>query len=275
MHRLSVKEGRLVLPDGVRYRYLVMPPTRDTIDPASLRRIKTLIEEGATVVLGPRPVSAAGLGNYPQCDAEIKELADAIWGMEKSTSHGQRTLGKGRVVWGYDLAELLKTDGVSQDLQAVDKAVDLEWIHRSDGERDIYFVSNPSDHDTVVDVRFRVSGKRPELWDPVWGTRDALPEYSGEKDTTLVPMQFAARQSWFVVFTPEKDGKPKSNARNIPTSKAVMEIGGPWQVQFDPKWGGLDKVTFEKLEDWTQRAEEGIKYYSGKALYHKKFNLPQ
>jgi hypothetical protein len=54
-----------------------------------------------------------------------------------------------------------------------------------------------------------------------------------------------------------------------------MEVTGSWSVQFDPALGGPDTpVTFEQLEDWTQRPEEGIKYYSGAAVYSKTFEMP-
>ncbi len=54
-----------------------------------------------------------------------------------------------------------------------------------------------------------------------------------------------------------------------------VRVDGPWQVTFDPKNGGPDRpVTFAKLEDWTKRSEEGIRYYSGAAVYRKTFELP-
>jgi hypothetical protein len=55
----------------------------------------------------------------------------------------------------------------------------------------------------------------------------------------------------------------------------LAEIAGPWQVSFDPKWGGPQQVAFDKLDDWSKRPEDGIKYYSGIASYKKTFNLPQ
>jgi len=72
--------------------------------------------------------------------------------------------------------------------------------------------------------------------------------------------------------------------------KAVQELAGPWEVVFDPKWGGPVKkevssqksevsrnggVSFDKLISWTERPEEGIKYYSGTAVYRKAFDLPK
>ncbi len=67
---------------------------------------------------------------------------------------------------------------------------------------------------------------------------------------------------------------------------APLPIGGPWEVAFDPKWGGPrgkdeggrrkaegTPVIFEKLEDWSKRAEEGIKHYSGTARYRTTFKV--
>jgi hypothetical protein len=52
-------------------------------------------------------------------------------------------------------------------------------------------------------------------------------------------------------------------------------LTGPWAVSFDPQWGGpKEPVSFDALADWTVRPEEGIKYYSGKAVYRKAFDLP-
>lgn len=51
-------------------------------------------------------------------------------------------------------------------------------------------------------------------------------------------------------------------------------LGGPWEVSFDPRWGGPASATFDALESWTKRAEPGIRFYSGRATYRKSFDLP-
>ena len=43
-------------------------------------------------------------------------------------------------------------------------------------------------------------------------------------------------------------------------------------MTFEPKWGGPEKpVVFETLTDWSSNAVEGIKFYSGTAVYQKTF----
>ena len=60
---MSVKDGRLVLPDGMSYRVLVLPDL-PTMTPALLRKVKELVKAGATVV-GPPPVKSPSLSGYP------------------------------------------------------------------------------------------------------------------------------------------------------------------------------------------------------------------
>ena len=44
-------------------------------------------------------------------------------------------------------------------------------------------------------------------------------------------------------------------------------------MRFDPKWGGPESLTFETLEDWSKRPEDGVRYYSGTAIYRKTFDF--
>jgi hypothetical protein len=96
--RMTVKDGRLTLPDGMSYRLLVLPMV-ETMTPQLLGKIKELIEAGATVV-GSRPSKSPGLSNYPQCDLEVKQLANELWGSgEAPTQLTERKIGNGRLFW--------------------------------------------------------------------------------------------------------------------------------------------------------------------------------
>ncbi len=98
LERMSVKDGRLVLPDGMSYGLLVLPSV-ETMTPRLLAKIKELIEAGATVV-GSRPVQSPGLAGYPQSDAAVKDLAAQIWGAEEPPAQlTERRIGQGRLFW--------------------------------------------------------------------------------------------------------------------------------------------------------------------------------
>ncbi len=89
-------------------------------------------------------------------------------------------------------------------------------------------------------------------------------------------MEFAPHESFFVIF-PCKDSEQAAitDTGNFPKAIPVTTLKGSWQVSFDPNWGGPEKVTFDKLCDWSESKDNGIKYYSGIATYRKTFDLPQ
>jgi hypothetical protein len=152
----------------------------------------------------------------------------------------------------------------------------LRYIHKKLGDADIYFVANPDTNAVEALCAFRITGKQPELWMPDTGHMETAAVYSEKDGVTQVPLRFDPSGSMFVVFRKKSEiGNRKSEIKNWPEFKLAQEIAGPWEVTFDPKWGGSAKpVTFDKLEDWSKRPEEGIRYYSGTATYRKTFNLP-
>ncbi len=153
----------------------------------------------------------------------------------------------------------------------------IRYTHRRADGIDLYFVANRRAEPVEADCTFRVAARQPELWDPLTGAIRDLPQFAQRDGRTTVPMRFAPHQSFFVVFrrgTVQAGGRTPRGA-NFPTTVPVATLGGPWQVRFDPEWGGPGKVRFDALEDWTARPEPGIKHYSGIAAYRTTFDLPE
>ncbi len=149
----------------------------------------------------------------------------------------------------------------------------LQSIHRQGDTADVYFVANLARTAASARCEFAVAGRQPELWDAVTGTRRELPEFETAAGRTVVPLEFAAAQSFFVVFR-KPAGPHATAAKNFPVRQTAQTLAGPWSVTFDPKWGGPEKpVTFTTLGDWTQRPEPGIKYFSGTATYRTTFDF--
>ena len=186
-------------------------------------------------------------------------------------------MGSGRIYSGGSLAEVLSKQDVAPDFSYHSTAGDatLDFLHRTEGDAEVYFVVNRLGREAKADCTFRVSGEKPELWDPVTGQARPLPVFSGLTTVTTVPLEFAPYASWFVVFRePVSDEVHGRATANFPTYSAEEQLAGPWTVSFDPKWGGPATATFNKLESWTTRPEDGIKYYSGTATYRRSFDLP-
>jgi hypothetical protein len=322
----SVKDGRIVFPDGMSYRVLVLPE-RETMTPALLKKIRDLVASGATVV-GPRPRKSPSLAGYPACDAEVERLANEMWGDCDGVKVTEHAFGLGRVVWvrageqsgsaGSDAssqagtptavptetpnsgratwnvgAPPLDEPGQYGDFAVVTRELDkmsvlpdfssddpLRWIHRRDGATEIYFVANPEPLAVETTLVFRVSGLRPELWDPLEGTSRSLTRYTVSEGRTSIRLRFEPHQSFFIVFrdaaSPASSAGPApASETNVPIPTEITSLEGPWKVAFDPKWGGPEKITFEALDDWSRRPEPSIRYYSGTATYAKSFDLPR
>ncbi len=252
---MAVKDGRLVLPSGASYRYLVLPDT-DRMTLPFAQKIRELVDAGARVIGGPRPKGAPGLSDFPRCDAGIEKLAVSLWDAN-------------RIVTGKTPAQVFARDQLAPDFEGAG----LPYIHRRSGEADIYFVANQTTNACRATCTFRIAGKRPELWDPETGAIRTLPEFSEQDGRISIPLRFDPLQSWFVVFRQSSHLAPRDAAqKNFLPQIARGVIAGPWQVTFDPKWGGpAQPVTFNELTDWSKHAEDGIKYYSGTAVYRKTF----
>ena len=272
--RLSIKGGRIWLPDGMSYHVLVLPES-STMPVEVLSKLKELVAAGMTLI-GPKPVKAPGLKDYPKCDAQMKALANELWGACDGKRVTEHAFGKGRVVWGKSVREVLASAGVQPDFTIADAqpGAFLDWIHRSVDGTEIYFIANRNNRAEKATCTFRVQGKQPELWDPVKGeARDVVP-FSQRDGLTTFPLTLPPHGSVFIVFK-KATGNLKLETGNL-AQKPVMELTGPWTVTFDPKLGGpTTPVIFNDLTDWTDQSDPGIKYYSGLATYRKTFDFAQ
>lgn len=319
--RVSAKDGRIVLPDGMTYQLLSLPSV-GVLSLEALRVIERLVEAGVPVV-GPRPVHRTGLSGGDAADREFFELVDRLW-------------GTGRISTNSAKAELARR-GIEPDLivRSAQPGTWLDRIHRRTDTAEIYFVVNrwawrdvtdtmyrrrfdlPDRFEEVV-CSFRVRGKVPELWDPLTGTIEDVAIWYEEAGRTVVPLRLPPEGSVFVVFRrpatqcqpvglvregrriwPSDEVSPPSwpiarlirqhgqlwlEARlggryevqwsngtvqwvDVPSLPAAVRLQGPWRVQFVDGRGAPPEIEMTQLMDWTTHPHEGIRYYSGRALY--------
>jgi hypothetical protein len=206
----TMQNGRLVLPSGASYRVLILPPSDTAMRPALLAKLLAFVTDGLAVV-GTPPKASPSLQDYPQCDQEVRELATRLWADCDGQTVTEHRLGKGVVVWGKSLAEVLAELDLHPDFSKGLDA-DLAYIHRRAGDTDIYFVSNQRGSYSTTECRFRVAGAAPQLWNPETGQIQAAPVWRVDGGRTILPMSFDPADSVFVVFRPP--GKPSAKPAN-------------------------------------------------------------
>jgi hypothetical protein len=298
---MTVDNGEVVLPSGMRYRYLVLPD-HARYTPAALEKVVELVEAGATVI-GPKPNRSPSMNDYPSADQQIQQIAARIW----PAGNGERRVGKGRVITGETFETILAKDQLVADFGSGD--ADVRYIHRKLEAGDAYFVAYQKDQTEDVTLTFRVSGMVPEIWNPVTGKKSVVATYTDDGTVTTIPLKMDPYGSRFIVFRRAaataavtkltQDGMPVcldgngfefvvwENGRYaaefndggkadvvVKDIPAPETVAGGWAVTFQKERGAPEgEISFDTLESWTARSDDGIKYFSGTASYRKTIHV--
>ena len=236
--------GSIFIPGRARYEVLLLPNDR-RMSRATLRRVAELVEAGATAV-GPRPVATPGLRGWREEEAALNALAARMWGGIDGQSVTAHTYGKGRVVFGLSMADVLAARGVKLDFEYRDRGSVtpplIDYIHRRLGAEDVYFISNQRQEPARVRVALRVeTSAAPEIWHPETGTIAPAPFWQATSDRrTAVDLDLAAAESLFVVFRQPGAARPDAGGftaftRNGAAVESVREAqlgfrGDGWSI---------------------------------------------
>lgn len=271
LNRMSVENKRIVLPDGLSYSVMVLPD--QTHMPLNvLKKLEQMVKAGATII-GQKPVVVPGLKDFESDSAELATIADRMWAAMDGDKKQINYYGKGRVVDGLTVTEVLSADDIIRDFSH-DKSSDLDYIHRQFVEGDIYFVRNESEQVFSGDCTFRQTGKFPELWDPSTGIQCMVNSFFDKDGQITTQLDLPPGGSIFVVFT-DKKRSLMSRSHFSGKTEIIESVIGPWKVTFPDGWGAPPEATFNELISWTDSEVDGIKYFSGTASYHKTISIKE
>ena len=279
----KVRTGNIELSTGAKYRLLVIPgatkmsPNKGWISSATAARIKQFAEEGATVLINEELDHSIGLLNAKMNDIRIQQINQTIFGQGNSPGGNSFKTGKGKIVVGPYIKESFSSLGIQPDFTATNangkRAEKIAWTHRNGNGVDIYFISNQKDSAQTIDLSLRISGKIPEIWNPVTGETRSAANYQIKNGRTEFPVFLDQNASLFIVLQQPTKQTANNAGKNWTETVSIQTIDGPWTVKFDPSLGGpKEPVTFNQLTNWTQNADSTIRYYSGTAKYSTTFN---
>lgn len=192
LNRLSVENGELTTPEGLRYRVLWMPDAQRML-PETLAKLLELVRDGATVI-GQRPSQLATLAGGEASQQRFEMSCRELWGEPTASNETVatiRSVGRGKVVTGFSLQDAFcelglqpdilvaavtmedtRSDGVNRVDSPIDSQNDSQpgWLHRRIDGADWYFISAPTGKPFHGDLSFRDGGPIAEIWDPVTGS---------------------------------------------------------------------------------------------------------
>ena len=306
LNKMTVKNGRIYLPHGQFYEVLVLPE-QQTMNVEVAQKLQQMVQAGATII-GAKPTGSNSLNNAVKNDTTVKSVTNLMWGNNENA--GENKYGKGKVIWKKNIRDVLLAKGVGPDLsyRTANKSDSLDFIHRVDGGRHIYFIRNIKADAVNAFVSFRVNGLKPEIWDAETGAITPIPLIKKVKGGIEVPLSFDKFGSMFIVFSSPDAKRSAStldeqfltgNNRLINTNGGLaltgsdnelgkktinlfsenvslppsIALNGPWELRFEQNGYAPARDTFRVLIPLNLSSKDGIKYFSGSVSYHHVFTL--
>jgi hypothetical protein len=295
LQRSKVADGLIVAQNGQTFRILVLPESLH-LTMEALTAIARLVHAGA-IVVGPRPVRLVGLANADSNRATFVQIVRDLW-------------DTGKVIHNMSLATALQRIAAVPDV-SIDNSFLAERIsfkHRSADGAEIYFISNQRDEPATIAPRFRISGRVPELWHLDTGLVKAVPVFSEEHRTTRVSLHLPPCGSIFVIFRKPVTGnhivsatgdpdelaygahglmfQPRKEGRYefataagsrfsvvAPAPEPPVDLTDGWKVSFPPNLGAPASIDLSRLQSLARCADQGVRYFSGTATYHRRFQI--
>ncbi len=305
LHRFVADGGDLRTPEGIRYRMLVLPPSR-IVPLAVLEFVQRYLQAGG-VVVGERPLRPQGI--VPAAEAaHYQKLAANLWSGCDSSADKSARIGRGTLFCEAKAGGALRATNILPDLDATSPAID--FVHRRLGNTDIYFIRNGSPEKVTTGIKFRVAERQPEIFDPVTGAITRANLFDATPDgRTGISLTLAPYEAFFVVFrSPASSVHPirmEREGQDIPLSDDTMlaeehgalelrtsvageyaitfsngrrvevrivpaateSLSTGWTLNFPPHWGAPAQVSIPTLQSWTEFSDPGIRYFSGTATY--------
>ncbi|HEY0106648.1 MAG TPA: glycosyl hydrolase [Rhizomicrobium sp.] len=264
LDQASVDGHDLATRSGMHYRVLYLGGSSRYMTLPVLRRIRDLVAQGVTLA-GARPLGSPSLSDDP---VQFEAAADDLFGGAPDHAYG-----KGRVISGVSLGAALASLNLPPDFQYSKPETDAELldIHRKLDRGDLYFVANRLDRPERVTATFRVTGYAPELWNAVTGQVTPAP-YRIVDGRTEIPLALGGYGSTFVVFRHPTSALVRKD--DAPAAAPAATLTGPWSIAFQPDRGAPARIVQKDLQSWSDSAEPGVRYFSGSAVYTKRFTLP-
>jgi hypothetical protein len=248
----AVNGGHLRLGLG-DYRVVVLPGLTG-MPLADLETLARFVREGGILVATRRlPEVAYGWKDQEARTGKLKDLLRDLF--------AGPTYGRGRAVFVAseegEFRSALRSL-VEPDLRLDPEDPQVAFVHRSLPDQDFYFVANVGPQGKSFRPKFRASGQRIRLWNPMDG------QVSDQWDGELRLDPYGSMIVQVSTGLPGAATRPPSRSPS-----RVLELSGPWTLQMEER----PPLRLARLGSWTE--EPGLLHFSGTAVYSTTIELPE
>ncbi len=252
-------DDEAILHVGIPYHAVVLPSV-ERIPLATYGRLRDFAQSGGVLIAtGRQPGLAPGLLEGERDGAQLKALSRELFGSPGAAGillSDESHLGK-----------VLATK-LTPDIDLSPKVPEIGFIHRKLESAEVYFLANTGNRPQSVRITFRVKNLKPERWDPFAGKTLPL-EWKRTSDGRItVALNFEPYESTVIVFSASAADGPTALDEAKPRY-TPLDLSADWNVTF-PEIGKT--LQMQRLHSWTEH--EDLRYYSGRAIYEKKVNIP-
>lgn len=266
----GVYEGMLQT-EGNIYKTLILPGCK-YIPVETFAKILKLANEGASVIVyGDLPENISGWADLEEKNYAFMQMKKKLDFKETGSKNVLKaTTGKGSVVMGKDLGELLKFTGIHRESMADNG---IGFMRRETEKAFNYFILNRSDKAFDGWLPINAENSSVAVFNPMTDQYGLAKSRKNNNGTTEIYTRLYPDES-LIISAYKKPVRGKSYPFYDPLS-TPNEIKGTWNVDFISGGPSLpSSKVIEKLVSWTEYGGEDVKNFSGIASYKITFGKP-
>ena len=267
---MRADDKKVLTQSGTSYRMIIIE-NETFVSPAALFKIADMAVQGVPVCANRESlVRVAKM--FGACDDDYEHVLNRLFSLPNV--YPLSTVAASQEA---DIRNALAAEKISPQISLRSANTPTEKVYfsqRNTPEADIYFVYNRGTGVFRDSVSLGTAHRDIELWHPVDLTRTWLVADRKSQASNRVLLELQPEETVFIVASSGDAPQTVNTVAAHNEQPMTKVLTKPWTVTFDPKLGGPEKpVVFHELTDWTESADNSIRYYSGEAVYSTEVDI--
>lgn len=256
-----------ITEQGARSKVLFVPKC-SKMPAATLKHIKDLADQGATVLMEALPEDVPGYSELEEHRANLKLLIKELL-PENGSGPAVKVAGKGKIIFSVNIHQGLELAGLQPESLV---QTGLKFIRRITDDGKYYYLVNHTAHDIDTVIRLNVHDRSVLILDPQSGVTGYAGIENNDEKSISVRVQMKSGTALFLK-TSDKQVKGEGWKYYEPSGKQIV-LNNSWKLHFTQGGPVLPKdQQLNQIQLWSALKDKTFKHFSGTGIYSKTFNI--